>query len=104
VAGRKSKTSRFYHRYTPAEQFLLRPAIAVGRPGMIEATAPNGDLVLIREWPRSTKDDDDLVEIWKHELRQLHRLGGYPGAQKYIAHLVDAGSDEKGFYIAVDFR
>lgn len=105
MAGRKRKSStrgRFYDRYTPADRFLLRPATAVGRPGMIEATAPNGDTVLIREWPRRTKGDEDLVEIWKHELRQLHRLGGYPGAQQYIARLVDADSDEKGFYIALD--
>jgi hypothetical protein len=69
---------------------------------MIEATAPNGDSVLVREWPRRTKDDEDLVEIWKHELRQLHRLGGYPGAQQYIARLVDADRDESGFYIVLD--
>ena len=69
---------------------------------MLEAVAPNGDAVLVREWPRRTKGDDDLVDIWKHELRQLHRLGGYPGAQQYIARLVDAERDDKGFYIVLD--
>lgn len=69
---------------------------------MVEATAPNGDKVLIREWPRRPSGDDDLVDIWKHELRQLHRLGGYPGAPQYIARLIDADSDVKGFYIVLD--
>ena len=105
MKNRREKTSlsdRFYDRYKRAERFYLKPATAEGKPGLIEAVAPDGDTVLVREWPRRSTSDDDLVEIWKHELRQLHRLGGYPGAQNYIARLVDADKDEKGFYIALD--
>lgn len=92
----------FLDSYDVADQYLLRANVSMGRPSMIEASSPNGDAVLIRTWPRRTKDDQDLVDIWRHELRQLHRLAGYPGAHRYIARLLDAGVDAKGFYIVLD--
>lgn len=58
--------------------------------------------MLVRIWPRRTKTDEDLLDIWRHELRQLYRLAGYPGAQRYIARVLDAGSDAQGFYIVLD--
>jgi hypothetical protein len=69
---------------------------------MIEATSANGNPVVVRTWPRRGGDDEDLVDIWRHELRQLHKLSGYPGAQKFIARIADAGVDAKGFHIVID--
>ncbi|MGO7672714.1 DEAD/DEAH box helicase [Rhizobium ruizarguesonis] len=42
-----------------------------------------------------------MVEIWRNELRLLHRVGGAPGAEEFIARLLDAGEDKKGFYIVI---
>ena len=62
--------------------------------------APDGSAILAKFWPRTPESNDrDLEEIWRHELRQLHRLAAFPGAADCIAHLYDAGSDEYGFYL-----
>jgi hypothetical protein len=92
----------FLGEYKLQEVYLLKPDKRAGRPGLVDGFAPNGEPVLIREWPRGSKDNDaDLEHIWRHELRQLHRLAGYPGAADCIAHLYDAGQDSKGFYVVV---
>lgn len=92
----------FLSDYKLQDAYLLKPDRKAGRPGLIDGFAPNGEPVLVREWLRGTKDNDaDLEHIWRHELRQLHRLAGYPGAADCIAHLYDAGEDPKGFYVVV---
>jgi hypothetical protein len=88
--------------YRPADAFLLKPGRATGVPGLLEGTSGDGNPVLIRVWPRGANvDDGDLVDIWRNELRVLHRLGGSPGAEEYIGRLVDAGQDDRGFYIVI---
>jgi len=63
----------------------------------------DGINVLIKLWPRKPKqNDEDLAEIWRHELRQLHRLTGYPGAGDRIATLYSSGQDADGFYLVLD--
>ena len=47
-------------------------------------------------------DDPELHEVWHAEVRQLHRLGGYPTAAEMIVTLLHAGEDEKGFYLILD--
>jgi serine/threonine protein kinase len=92
----------FLSDYKLQDTYLLKPDRKAGRPGLIDGFAPSGEPVLVREWQRGTKDNDgDLEHIWRHELRQLHRLAGYPGAADCIAHLYDAGEDPKGFYVVV---
>lgn len=81
---------------------MLKPDRANGRPGIYGGFSPNGDRVLIKVWPRASSGNDrDLEEIWRHELRQLHRLAGYPGAADCIAHLSEAGYDAQGFYLVL---
>lgn len=99
---RTSRRGRFLDAYNPADAYLQRPANKRGAPGVLDGSSPDGDPLLIRVWPRDSKTDDrDLVEIWRNELRLLHRLGGAPGAEEHIARLLDAGEDEKGFYIVI---
>ncbi|QKD19409.1 AAA domain-containing protein [Mesorhizobium sp. NZP2077] len=96
------REASFLARYSPAEGYLLRPVRAVGKPGLLDGVTANGEAVIIREWPRLAKQDDhDLVEIWRNELRLLHRVSGFPGAEQTIARLIDAGQDAKGFYIVI---
>ena len=93
----------FLKDYRLEETYLLRPDRASGRPGISEGVAPDGEPVLVKNWPRTPKQpDDDLAEIWYHELRQLHRLYGYPGVADLIAPLKATGSDERGFYLVLD--
>ena len=80
----------------------MSPDNASGRPGLVAATSVQGDPVLIKTWPVSGKKDRSVLEeIWRNEIRQLHRLAGYPGADDYIAALVDAGSDSAGFHLVL---
>lgn len=98
-----SKRRGFLEAYRLDDTYLLRPDKATGRPGMTEGTDPDGELVVVKNWPRNPKQpDEDLEEIWRHELRQLHRLYGYPGAAGLIAPLRATGLDERGFYIVLD--
>lgn len=100
--SRSSRRGNFLDAYNPAETYLQKPDRKRGAPGVLEGSSSSGDPLLIRVWPRNEKaDDQDLVEIWRNELRLLHRLGGAPGADEHIARLLDAGEDSKGFYIVI---
>lgn len=103
MARRKqSRRQGFLDAYNPAEAYLQRPDARRGAPGVIEGSSASGDPLLIRMWPRRSKvDDQDLVEIWRNELRMLHRLAGAPGAEEHIARILDAGEDERGFYVVI---
>lgn len=99
---RATRRTGFLEAYNPAEAYLQRPDRKRGAPGILEGSSSNGDPLLIRVWPRSGKaDDEDLVEIWRNEVRVLHRIGAAPGAEDHIARLLDAGEDARGFYIVV---
>lgn len=100
--GRRARGG-YLDRYVQAETYLLKPDRKGGRPGLFEAYGENDAPYLIKIWPRSSGvDDSDLQQIWHNEMRQLHRLGGYPGAADTIAPLADAGFDAKGFYLVLD--
>lgn len=100
--ARRRRKDGFLAAYTVDEDYLQKPDAATGRPGVVGGKDPDGNSVLIREWRRSAKEpDSDLEQIWRHELRQLHRLAGYPGSASCIAHLHDAGFDSRGFYLII---
>ncbi|WP_162823710.1 AAA domain-containing protein [Lysobacter sp. TY2-98] len=81
---------------------FVKPDFSAGRPGLREASS-DGTPVLIKHWLRKPSvDDSDLQEIWRHELRQLQRLGGYPGAGDRIAALLSTAQDKDGFYLVLD--
>jgi hypothetical protein len=62
-----------------------------------------GQRVVIKEWRRDPKVvDDELREIWRQEIRQLHRLAGYPGAREHIVMLHDSAEDAEGFYLVLN--
>jgi hypothetical protein len=102
-----AKTSRrrrgsFLDNYHLDDPYLLKPERRTGRPGLLTGFDPEGDPVIIKMWQRqSGAQDTDLEEIWHNEVRQLLRLGGYPGAAESIAPLHQAGHDEAGFYLVL---
>lgn len=63
-----------------------------GRAGIIGAThRATGLPVMIKQWRRKAGVDDMvLAEIWRDEIRQLHRLTSFPGARDRLAMLVDS--------------
>lgn len=79
---------------------LLSPDRKSGSPGLQAAVDDRGEPVLIKYWLRqSPSNDSELREIWTHEIRQLHRLAGYPGASEVIADLIRSDTDARGYYL-----
>lgn len=103
MASRRNKNG-FLGAYRLDDAYTLKPDRNKGRPGIYMGFAEDGNPILAKVWPRaagSNRQDLDLEEVWRHELRQLQRLAGYPRASESIAHLYDAGSDEHGFYLVL---
>jgi hypothetical protein len=49
----------------------------------------------------STEADNDLRELWLHEMRQIQRLSAYEGARKLVIEVVDLVEDETRFGIVL---
>lgn len=100
---RQRRRSSFLADYRLDERYLKRADRARGVPGLIAGTSPKGFPVLVKRWPRDPESQDaDLRDIWQNEVRQLHRLAGFPGAANYIVRLDSAGYDSEGFYLVLD--
>lgn len=100
---RTKRRSSFLADYRLDERYLKRADRARGVPGLIAGTSPKGFPVLVKRWPRDPDSQDaDLRDIWQNEVRQLHRLAGFPGAANYIVRLDSAGYDNEGFYLVLD--
>ena len=100
---RTRKGAGFLDTIQLQDNYLQSADPKIGQAGLITGITAEGDSVLIKEWKtKSGAKDDDLKEIWHHELRQLYRLAGYPGAHDLIAKLIRAGIDDKGFYFIID--
>lgn len=102
MASKTRKGKGFLDVYRLDERALIGADKATGRPSVFEGSSPDGEAVLVKTWPRSARGDDrDVEEIWSHELRQLHRLAGYPGAGDLLPDLIDAGADSKGYHLVL---
>ena len=93
----------FLDRFRVDDGALRAPDRKTGRVGLYEGVGDEGQTVLIKVWPRTARQDDrDVEAIWRHEMRQLHRMAGHPDAYSVIAKLYDAGEDKDGFYLVID--
>lgn len=73
-----------------------------GQPILITAEKDSKN-VIIKFWPQIINEvDNDLEDIWLYEIRQLHRLKGYPGVGDYISLILDSGRDDAGYYLVLD--
>jgi hypothetical protein len=100
---RPRRKTNFLDRYNLDDRFLQRADPKIGRAGVIGGTdLETGQRVVIKEWRRDRNlVDEDLREIWRQEIRQLHRLAGYPGAREHIVMLHDSAEDADGFYLVL---
>src|SRR5262245_60600873 len=100
AARHPRRKANFLDRYRLDDRLLQRAHPRIGRAGMIGGEdQETGQRVIIKEWRRDPKlADDELREIWRQEIRQLHRLAGYPGAREHIVMLHDSAEDSDGFY------
>lgn len=80
---------------------LRRADLRAGLPAIRAAThRETGEPVILKSWPRRQGlDDRELEEVWRHELRQLHRLVSYPGAASRLAILRDSAEVDEAFHL-----
>lgn len=53
-----------------------------------------GQAIVLKHWRRTAgAADDEIREVWRQEIRQLHRLAGFPGAREYIVGLLDSSEE-----------
>lgn len=96
------KKSVFLKSYALNTGIIQKSDKRKGIPKIKDGTDIDGNYVIIKIWERDKNaDDSDLREIWRNELRQLHRLAGYPGASEYISELKETFEDETAFYIVI---
>lgn len=100
---RHTRHRLFTDRFRLDDRYLHRGNRRRGDPAIIGGERlDTGERIVIKEWVRNPSIvDEDLREIWRHEIRQLHRLGGFPGADEYIVSLQDSAEDATGFYLVL---
>lgn len=95
--------SSFLQEYQLERKYLLLPDKQKGSAGLRSGTDSDEIPVLIKVWPRTAGVVDiDLRDIWRNEIRQLHRLAGHPGASDYIVQLRTTHEDSLGFYLTLN--
>jgi hypothetical protein len=63
----------------------------------------NGATRTLKLWRKTGTDaDNDLRELWLHEMRQVHRLMAYEGARDVIVNVVEFVEDTEEFGILLD--
>ena len=100
--GLRNQSQSVLSRYRLDRAYLIAPDRKNGRPGIRSGVDEDGNSVLIKVWPKTGPESRELREIWRNEIRQLHRLGGYPGATESIASLQRADEDGTGFYLILE--
>lgn len=80
---------------------LRRADVRAGLPSIRSAThRDTAEPVIVKSWPRRQgMDDRELEEVWRHELRQLHRLVSYPGAATRLAVLRESAELDEAFHL-----
>ena len=103
MASRRTRPRLFTDQFRLDDRYLYRGERARGYPAIIGGEhRQTGERIVVKEWRREPSvGDEDLREIWRHEIRQLHRLRGYPGAHDYIVQLQDSAEDAGGFYLVL---
>lgn len=97
-----AKKKSFLKNYNLNSGTIQKANKQKGIPKIKDGTDNDGNYVIIKIWERDkSSDDSDLREIWRNELRQLHRLAGFPGASDYISEPKETYEDENGFYIVI---
>ncbi|MHB8698689.1 MAG: AAA domain-containing protein [Sulfuricaulis sp.] len=98
---RRAET-HFLTQFTLERRTLARADPARGIPAIRAGVDSNGHSVLIKTWPRNKHvDDADLREIWRNELRHLHRLAGHRGVSDYIVELRASAVDNEGYHLVL---
>ncbi|PLC50898.1 hypothetical protein CR159_04645 [Pollutimonas subterranea] len=101
ITLKKGGPAGFLSQFSLERRMLLRAERSKGIPSLRAGTDSTGHPVLIKTWARENSDGV-IRDIWQNEIRQLHRLAGYPGVADYIVELQGTGEDEAGFHLVLN--
>ncbi|CAG9222227.1 AAA domain protein [Burkholderia gladioli] len=97
----KTGKLNFAGQFRLDSRVIQRGDAKTGRPKMVGASSlETGERVVVKQWRRDAPSvDTALREIWRQEIRHLHRIAGCPGARDTIVPLLDSGQTEDSFYL-----
>lgn len=97
----KTGKLNFAGQFRLDNRVIQRGDAKTGRPKMVGASSlETGERVVVKQWRRDAPTvDTALREIWRQEIRHLHRIAGCPGARDAIVPLLDSGQTEDSFYL-----
>jgi hypothetical protein len=100
VASRKSQ---FMVRFKLENRAMQRGDPKIGKAKVTAGTIKEtGEQIVLKQWRRDASNvDAALRELWRQEIRQLHRLAGSPGAREYMVSQIDSAEDDEGFYLVL---
>ncbi|MFP4893922.1 hypothetical protein [Paraburkholderia sp. EG304] len=83
----------------PGDRLALRPAVFE-----VEEKVSGAERNL-KLWRKTgTALDDDLRQLWLHEMRQVQRVMSYEGAREVIVDVLEFVEDESDFGVVLGFR
>lgn len=109
----KASNKKASRRLPPLEQRFdfLGDAVAVGvrrplRPQQFSVVDRTTGLERsLKLWRKTdTSADEDIRELWRHEMRQVQRVMSYAGAREVIVDLVETVEDQENFGILLEHR
>jgi hypothetical protein len=90
-------------RFDLGDQFLSAPDTETLKSAIIPARdLADDNPVVLKYWQKAGSPvDDDLREIWHHEMRQAERVRAYPGADEVTVELVRYGEASDAFFVTM---
>ncbi len=85
------------------DQYLSAPGGEPLKSAIISAHDKRDDQpIVLKYWQKTgSAVDDDLREIWQHEMRQAERVLAYPGADRVIVELLRYGEASDAFFLSM---
>ena len=99
----KRTRSNLEDRFELDETFLSSPNTAALKSAVLRAVdRRTGDPVVVKYWQKTgSAVDEDLRELWRHEMRQSQRVQAYPRADEVVVEMNAFGETDDAFYIVI---
>jgi DNA polymerase III delta prime subunit len=99
----RKKVHSLSEQFALGDQFLSAPDSDALKSAIIQAHDLNDDNpVVLKYWQKTgSAADNDLREIWRHEMRQAERVRAYPGADEVTVELARYGEASDAFFVTM---
>jgi AAA domain len=99
----REKRPRLDELFDAGDTYLSAPDTAALKSGVVQAVhRRTGDPVLLKFWQKTGSEiDQDLSDIWRHEMRQADRVRAFPSADDVVVEVIEHGEASDAFYSAM---